>query len=194
MAITPPTKPVLLMLPCVLQEGQGRPHLFCDMRIVDDQGRPQPNDGKAVGHLQVISGCVGVGWLDERVQAFKRDAQSCFTLGAMLSQIRLITFYIYTGLLACCVAARMLPLASAAQDCLLCSRPLCRRAPQLLGPVPILCCEVHRHTHIPTLLSLIGVAVVWLLPPSCAHVHVRAGAWPHCAGALPQGRQALCGR
>lgn len=23
------------------------------MRIVDDQGKPQPNDGKAVGHLQV---------------------------------------------------------------------------------------------------------------------------------------------
>lgn len=38
---------------CSLQEGQGRPHLFCDMRIVDDQGVQQPHDGKAVGHLQV---------------------------------------------------------------------------------------------------------------------------------------------
>lgn len=36
-----------------IKEGQGRPHLFCDMRIVDDQGKQQPNDGKAVGHLQV---------------------------------------------------------------------------------------------------------------------------------------------
>jgi hypothetical protein len=42
--------PLTLLL---LQEGQGRPHLFCDMRIVDDQGQQQPNDGKAVGHLQV---------------------------------------------------------------------------------------------------------------------------------------------
>jgi hypothetical protein len=36
----------------LLQEGQGRPHLFCDMRLVDDEGRQLPNDGKAVGHLQ----------------------------------------------------------------------------------------------------------------------------------------------
>jgi fatty-acyl-CoA synthase len=36
-----------------LQEGQGRPHLFCDMRLVDDEGKQLPNDGKAVGHLQV---------------------------------------------------------------------------------------------------------------------------------------------
>ncbi|KAF6251413.1 hypothetical protein COO60DRAFT_1675845 [Scenedesmus sp. NREL 46B-D3] len=36
-----------------LKEGQGRPHLFCDMRLVDDQGQQLPNDGKAVGHLQV---------------------------------------------------------------------------------------------------------------------------------------------
>uniref|UniRef100_A0A383WNB5 AMP-dependent synthetase/ligase domain-containing protein n=1 Tax=Tetradesmus obliquus TaxID=3088 RepID=A0A383WNB5_TETOB len=35
------------------QEGQGRPHLFCDMRLVDDEGKQLPNDGKAVGHLQV---------------------------------------------------------------------------------------------------------------------------------------------
>eukprot|EP00882_Tetradesmus_deserticola_P001881 GHRQ01002017.1.p1 GENE.GHRQ01002017.1~~GHRQ01002017.1.p1 ORF type:complete len:566 (+),score=249.76 GHRQ01002017.1:439-2136(+) len=36
-----------------LKEGQGRPHLFCDMRLVDDQGQQLPHDGKAVGHLQV---------------------------------------------------------------------------------------------------------------------------------------------
>lgn len=44
----------------VVQEGQGRPHLFCDMRIVDDQGQQQPNDGKAVGHLQVRQHVVGI--------------------------------------------------------------------------------------------------------------------------------------
>jgi hypothetical protein len=52
----------LLDLLCDLQEGQGRPHLFCDMRIVDDQGKQQPNDGKAVGHLQVWQAVCGL-WL-----------------------------------------------------------------------------------------------------------------------------------
>lgn len=33
---------------------QGRPHMMCDMRIVDDQGQVLPQDGKAVGHLQVM--------------------------------------------------------------------------------------------------------------------------------------------
>ncbi|GFR40470.1 hypothetical protein Agub_g1033 [Astrephomene gubernaculifera] len=32
---------------------QGRPHVLCDMRIVDDAGRELPHDGQAVGHLQV---------------------------------------------------------------------------------------------------------------------------------------------
>ncbi|GLC65108.1 hypothetical protein PLESTF_000247400 [Pleodorina starrii] len=32
---------------------QGRPHVLCDMRIVDDGGRELPHDGKAVGNLQV---------------------------------------------------------------------------------------------------------------------------------------------
>lgn len=32
---------------------QGRPHALCDVRIVDDDGRPLPHDGKEVGHLQV---------------------------------------------------------------------------------------------------------------------------------------------
>ncbi|KAG2441432.1 hypothetical protein HYH02_010020 [Chlamydomonas schloesseri] len=32
---------------------QGRPHVLCDMRIVDDAGRELPHDGKSVGHLQV---------------------------------------------------------------------------------------------------------------------------------------------
>ncbi|GIL83977.1 hypothetical protein Vretifemale_12710 [Volvox reticuliferus] len=32
---------------------QGRPHVLCDMRIVDDTGRELPHDGKTVGHLQV---------------------------------------------------------------------------------------------------------------------------------------------
>ncbi len=41
-----------LLIQCISQEGQGRPHLFCDMRIVDDAGRVLPCDGKAIGHLQ----------------------------------------------------------------------------------------------------------------------------------------------
>jgi hypothetical protein len=36
--------------------GQGRPHIFCDMRIVDDGGRELPRDGQAVGNLQVRRG------------------------------------------------------------------------------------------------------------------------------------------
>ncbi|EFJ47845.1 hypothetical protein VOLCADRAFT_91458 [Volvox carteri f. nagariensis] len=32
---------------------QGRPHVLCDMRIVDDAGRELAHDGKTVGHLQV---------------------------------------------------------------------------------------------------------------------------------------------
>ncbi|GBF88992.1 long-chain fatty acid-ligase [Raphidocelis subcapitata] len=36
-----------------LKTSQGRPHVFCDMRIVDDAGGELPHDGKAMGHLQV---------------------------------------------------------------------------------------------------------------------------------------------
>ena len=36
-----------------LQTTQGRPHNFIDMRIVDDNGKELPRDGKAMGHLQV---------------------------------------------------------------------------------------------------------------------------------------------
>mmetsp|Transcript_16399 Transcript_16399/g.48865 ORF Transcript_16399/g.48865 Transcript_16399/m.48865 type:complete len:344 (+) Transcript_16399:830-1861(+) len=32
---------------------QGRPHILCDMRVVDDKGVELPHDGKAIGHLQV---------------------------------------------------------------------------------------------------------------------------------------------
>ena len=32
---------------------QGRPPVFVDMRIVDDNGRELPHDGKAAGDLQV---------------------------------------------------------------------------------------------------------------------------------------------
>jgi hypothetical protein len=42
-------------LVCV-QVGQGRPHIFCDMRIVDDTGRELERDGQAVGNLQVGGG------------------------------------------------------------------------------------------------------------------------------------------
>lgn len=44
------------VLCCATQVGQGRPHIFCDMRIVDDRGRELPRDGQAVGNLQVGSG------------------------------------------------------------------------------------------------------------------------------------------
>jgi fatty-acyl-CoA synthase len=37
----------------LLQVSQGRPHMFCDMRLVDDDGQELPRDGTAVGHLQV---------------------------------------------------------------------------------------------------------------------------------------------
>jgi acyl-CoA synthetase (AMP-forming)/AMP-acid ligase II len=36
-----------------VQAKQGRPHVFLDMRIVDDDVRELPRDGKAVGNLQV---------------------------------------------------------------------------------------------------------------------------------------------
>ena len=38
---------------------QGRPHVLCDMRIVDDGGRELPHDGQSVGHLQVGVGMGG---------------------------------------------------------------------------------------------------------------------------------------
>lgn len=41
-----------MLLLCV-QVGQGRPHIFCDMRLVDDKGQELPRDGQAVGNLQV---------------------------------------------------------------------------------------------------------------------------------------------
>lgn len=34
-------------------QSQGRPHVFCDMRIVNDAGLELPQDGTSVGHLQV---------------------------------------------------------------------------------------------------------------------------------------------
>ena len=33
--------------------SQGRPHLFTDMRIVNDEGNEMPWDGKASGELEV---------------------------------------------------------------------------------------------------------------------------------------------
>jgi len=33
--------------------SQGRPHLFTDMRIVNDEGNEMPRDGKATGELEV---------------------------------------------------------------------------------------------------------------------------------------------
>ena len=36
-----------------LKAKQGRPHMFLDMRIVNDAGEELPHDGKASGNLQV---------------------------------------------------------------------------------------------------------------------------------------------
>lgn len=36
-----------------LKLKQGRPHIFCDMRIVDEAGAELPSDGQAFGNLQV---------------------------------------------------------------------------------------------------------------------------------------------
>ena len=36
-----------------LRARQGRPHIFADMRIVDDSGKELPMDGKAAGEVQV---------------------------------------------------------------------------------------------------------------------------------------------
>ena len=49
--VLPPTRQ-LTPASCNLAR-QGRPHVFCDMRIVDDSGRELPQDGHAVGQLQV---------------------------------------------------------------------------------------------------------------------------------------------
>ena len=36
-----------------LKAKQGRPHMFLDMRIVNDEGKELPHDGKASGNLEV---------------------------------------------------------------------------------------------------------------------------------------------
>ena len=36
-----------------LRARQGRPHVFVDMRTVDDSGKVLPMDGKAAGEVQV---------------------------------------------------------------------------------------------------------------------------------------------
>jgi hypothetical protein len=36
-----------------LKAKQGRPHIFLDMRIVDDAGKELPQDGKTSGNLEV---------------------------------------------------------------------------------------------------------------------------------------------
>ena len=36
-----------------LKAKQGRPHMFLDMRIVNDAGKELPHDGKASGNLEV---------------------------------------------------------------------------------------------------------------------------------------------
>ena len=36
-----------------LKAKQGRPHIFLDMRIIDDAGKELPHDGKTSGNLEV---------------------------------------------------------------------------------------------------------------------------------------------
>jgi hypothetical protein len=65
------------------QESQGRPHMFCDMRIVDDAGKQQPHDGKAVGHLQVWASCIwGEGGISGQP---RRTTPVCVTAAVSLT-------------------------------------------------------------------------------------------------------------
>lgn len=66
-----------------LKVSQGRPHVLCDMRLVDEAGRELPCDGKAVGNLQV-RGDVVVGRYHKH-EAPTTDAQRWFDTGDVAS-------------------------------------------------------------------------------------------------------------
>eukprot|EP00879_Flechtneria_rotunda_P013367 GHRR01013957.1.p1 GENE.GHRR01013957.1~~GHRR01013957.1.p1 ORF type:complete len:477 (+),score=139.27 GHRR01013957.1:1442-2872(+) len=56
-----------------IKVSQGRPHVFCDMRIVDDAGKELPQDGQTVGNLQVRGPIV--------VQQYHRHNKQTVTAG-----------------------------------------------------------------------------------------------------------------
>ena len=58
---------------CIDMLPQGRPSYFIDMRIVDDEGRELPHDGRAYGDLQVRGPHVVSHYF--RVSPPKHDAQ-----------------------------------------------------------------------------------------------------------------------
>jgi hypothetical protein len=60
----------------LLQASQGRPHVLCDMRLVDDAGRVLPNDGSAVGDLQVWSQNDILGWLLEGLRVWRHSLET----------------------------------------------------------------------------------------------------------------------
>ncbi|GLI60112.1 hypothetical protein VaNZ11_002160 [Volvox africanus] len=62
---------------------QGRPHVLCDMRIVDDTGRELPHDGKTVGHLQVRGPAVVARYFKAEKSAV--DAENWFPTGDVAS-------------------------------------------------------------------------------------------------------------
>jgi len=62
---------------------QGRPHVLCEMRIVDDEGRVLPHDGKAVGHLHVRGPAVVAQYLNTDKRAV--DGEGWFATGDVAS-------------------------------------------------------------------------------------------------------------
>lgn len=52
-ALKAPLQGLPLETQLTYKNKQGRPHILCEMRIVDDTGKVQPHDGQAVGDLQV---------------------------------------------------------------------------------------------------------------------------------------------
>lgn len=66
-----------------LKTAQGRPHVFCDMRIVDGSGKELPRDGKSVGHLQVRGSIVVERY--HRAESPATDGELWFDTGDVAS-------------------------------------------------------------------------------------------------------------
>ncbi|KAG1667962.1 hypothetical protein FOA52_008334 [Chlamydomonas sp. UWO 241] len=62
---------------------QGRPHILCDMRVVDDAGVVQAHDGKSMGHLQVRGPIVVSSYYKNSKLA--TDADGWFSTGDVAS-------------------------------------------------------------------------------------------------------------
>lgn len=67
-----------------VKTGQGRPHIFCDMRLVDDGKKVLPHDGQAVGHLQV-RGSIVVKQYFNITSPSTTDAEGWFDTGDVAS-------------------------------------------------------------------------------------------------------------